>query len=36
MRALIDLNTRVLLEWEDLDAAREALFVIWARTLGVE
>ena len=36
VRALIDLNTRVLLEWEDLDAAREALFVIWARTLGVE
>jgi AcrR family transcriptional regulator len=36
VRALIDLNTRVMLEWDDGEAAREALYVIWSRTLGVE
>lgn len=36
VRALLALNTRVLLEWDDLGAAREALYVVWARTLGVE
>ncbi len=36
VRALLDLNTRVLLEWDDLDAARDALYVVWSRTLGVE
>ena len=36
VRALLASTRACCSEWDDLGAAREALYVVWSRTLGVE